>query len=127
MAGARADLYQQMLREVSEQCRLADDLGYESVSFTEHHFHIEGFEVSNNPVLLDLLHRHADEAHPGGPARHRAASLQSDPRRRGHRHARSHVGRARLRRLRARLSAPLGRHHGAADARHPRRPAASAR
>ncbi len=55
MAGARADLYQQMLREVSEQCRLADDLGYESVSFTEHHFHIEGFEVSNNPVLLDLF------------------------------------------------------------------------
>jgi alkanesulfonate monooxygenase SsuD/methylene tetrahydromethanopterin reductase-like flavin-dependent oxidoreductase (luciferase family) len=54
MAGARADLYQQMLREVSEQCRLADELGYESVSFTEHHFHIEGFEVSNNPVLLDL-------------------------------------------------------------------------
>ena len=43
-----------MLREVSEQCRLADDLGYDSVAFTEHHFHIEGFEVSNNPVLLDL-------------------------------------------------------------------------
>ena len=54
MAGMRSDLYQQMLREVSEQCRLADELGYESVSFTEHHFHIEGFEVSNNPVLLDL-------------------------------------------------------------------------
>ena len=54
MAGMRPDLYQQMLSEVSEQCRLADDLGYESVSFTEHHFHIEGFEVSNNPVLLDL-------------------------------------------------------------------------
>jgi len=55
MAGMRADLYQQMLREISEQCRLADDLGYDSVSFTEHHFHIEGFEVSNNPVLLDLF------------------------------------------------------------------------
>ena len=54
MAGMRPDLYQQMLREVSEQCRLADDLGYDSVAFTEHHFHIEGFEVSNNPVLLDL-------------------------------------------------------------------------
>ena len=54
MAGMRADLYQRMLRELSEQIRLADDLGYDSVSFTEHHFHIEGFEVSNNPVLLDL-------------------------------------------------------------------------
>jgi hypothetical protein len=54
MAGMRPDLYQRMLKELSEQIRLADDLGYDSVSFTEHHFHIEGFEVSNNPVLLDL-------------------------------------------------------------------------
>jgi alkanesulfonate monooxygenase SsuD/methylene tetrahydromethanopterin reductase-like flavin-dependent oxidoreductase (luciferase family) len=54
MAGMRPDLYQRMLAELSEQIRLADDLGYDSVSFTEHHFHIEGFEVSDNPVLLDL-------------------------------------------------------------------------
>ena len=54
MAGLRPDLYQRMLREVSEQVRLADDLGYDSVSFTEHHFHIEGFELSCNPVMLDL-------------------------------------------------------------------------
>ena len=54
MAGMRGDFYQRMLRELSEQIRLADDLGYDSVSFTEHHFHIEGFELSNNPVLLDL-------------------------------------------------------------------------
>jgi len=54
MAGMRPELYQRMLRELSEQIRLADDLGYNSVSFTEHHFHIEGFELSNNPVLLDL-------------------------------------------------------------------------
>ena len=54
MAGMRADLYQRMLRELSEQIKLADELGYDSVSFTEHHFHIEGFEISQNPVLLDL-------------------------------------------------------------------------
>ncbi|GIK82862.1 MAG: alkane 1-monooxygenase [Alphaproteobacteria bacterium] len=54
MAGVRTDLYQKMLVEMSELVRLADDLGYNSVSFTEHHFHIEGFEVSNNPVLLGL-------------------------------------------------------------------------
>ena len=54
MAGLRSDLYQQMLREILEQVRLADELGYDFVSFTEHHFHIEGFELSNNPVLLDL-------------------------------------------------------------------------
>jgi len=46
--------YDQMLREVSAQARLADGLGYDSISFTEHHFHVEGFELSNNPVLLDL-------------------------------------------------------------------------
>ena len=54
MAAMKPELYQRMLRELSEQIRLADELGYDSVSFTEHHFHIEGFEVSNNPVLLDL-------------------------------------------------------------------------
>src|SRR5438093_9780871 len=55
MAGLRGDLYDRMLNELSEQARLADDLGYDSVSFTEHHFHVEGFELSNNPVLLDLF------------------------------------------------------------------------
>jgi alkanesulfonate monooxygenase SsuD/methylene tetrahydromethanopterin reductase-like flavin-dependent oxidoreductase (luciferase family) len=54
MAGLRGELYDRMLREISEQARLADDLGYDSISFTEHHFHIEGFELSNNPILLDL-------------------------------------------------------------------------
>jgi alkanesulfonate monooxygenase SsuD/methylene tetrahydromethanopterin reductase-like flavin-dependent oxidoreductase (luciferase family) len=54
MAGMRGDFYQRMLGELSEQIRLGDALGYDSVSFTEHHFHIEGFELSNNPVLLDL-------------------------------------------------------------------------
>ena len=31
-----------------------DALGYDSIGFTEHHFHIEGFEVSPNPIMLDL-------------------------------------------------------------------------
>jgi len=53
-AGLRGELYSRMLAELSEQARLADDLGYDSISFTEHHFHVEGFELSNNPVLLDL-------------------------------------------------------------------------
>ena len=54
MAATRPELYQCMLKELTELVKLADDLGYDSVSFTEHHFHIEGFELSNNPVLLDL-------------------------------------------------------------------------
>lgn len=54
MAATRPELYQRMLQEPTELVKLADDLGYDSVSFTEHHFHIGGFELSNNPVLLDL-------------------------------------------------------------------------
>ncbi|MBI2767183.1 MAG: LLM class flavin-dependent oxidoreductase [Chloroflexi bacterium] len=54
MAGLRGDLYQSMLAEITAEAQLADTLGYDSISFTEHHFHIEGFEISNNPVLLDL-------------------------------------------------------------------------
>jgi alkanesulfonate monooxygenase SsuD/methylene tetrahydromethanopterin reductase-like flavin-dependent oxidoreductase (luciferase family) len=54
-AGLRPDLYARMLAELAEQAKLADALGYDSISFTEHHFHIEGFELSNNPVLLDLF------------------------------------------------------------------------
>ena len=29
MAGTRPELYQQMLKEISEQCRLADEIGYD--------------------------------------------------------------------------------------------------
>jgi len=54
-AGLRGELYGQMLREVTEQAKLADALGYDSISFTEHHFHVEGFELSNNPIMLDLF------------------------------------------------------------------------
>ena len=54
MIGLRGEFYDQMLHDVSEQAKLADGLGYDSISFTEHHFHAEGFELSNNPVLLDL-------------------------------------------------------------------------
>ena len=72
-AGLDPELYRTMLAELGEQARLADDLGYDSISFTEHHFHVEGFELSNNPVLLDLFVAHADAAHARRPARHRAA------------------------------------------------------
>ncbi len=54
MVGLRGDVYDRMLREITGQAQLADQLGYDSISFTEHHFHAEGFEVSNNPVMLDL-------------------------------------------------------------------------
>src|SRR5262244_552607 len=53
--GLSGAAYGRMLRDLSEQARLGDELGYDSISFTEHHFHVEGFELSNNPVLLDLF------------------------------------------------------------------------
>ena len=55
MAGNDRSLYQRMLADLADQAVLADELGYHSIAFTEHHFHIEGFELSNNPVLLDLF------------------------------------------------------------------------
>ncbi len=53
MAGRNNDLYQKMLYDIKEIGMTADQLGYDAIAFTEHHFHIEGFEISNNPVLLD--------------------------------------------------------------------------
>ena len=55
MAGNRPELYQRMLHDLLQQAQLADELGYDGIAFTEHHFHIEGFELSNNPVLLGLF------------------------------------------------------------------------
>jgi alkanesulfonate monooxygenase SsuD/methylene tetrahydromethanopterin reductase-like flavin-dependent oxidoreductase (luciferase family) len=55
MAGRRTDLYQRMLKDLAEQTRYLDEHGYYGVAFTEHHFHVEGEEVSNNPVLLDTF------------------------------------------------------------------------
>lgn len=54
LAGKRTDLYQKMLAELTEQLQYMDDKGYYGSGFTEHHFHIEGEEVSTNPVMLDL-------------------------------------------------------------------------
>ncbi len=53
MAGRNAGLYSRMLDDIRSLAVTADDLGYDAIAFTEHHFHIEGFEISNNPVLLD--------------------------------------------------------------------------
>jgi len=54
MAGKQTHLYQMMLRELTEQLQYMDANGYYGCGFTEHHFHVEGEEVSTNPVILDL-------------------------------------------------------------------------
>ena len=118
MAGMRPDLYQRMLEELSEQIRLADDLGYDSIELHRASLPHRGLRALQQPGAARPVRRDADEAHPRRPARHRAAGGQPDPRGRGHRDARPHDRRTRQRRLRPRLPAPLGRRHGAADARH---------
>ncbi len=53
-AGQNTQNYQNMLWQLSAQVKAADEMGFWGAAFTEHHFHIEGFEVSNNPILLAL-------------------------------------------------------------------------
>ena len=50
----RTDLYQEMLKEITEQLQYADEHGYYGCGTTEHHFHVEGEEVSTNPVMLNV-------------------------------------------------------------------------
>jgi len=54
MSGVNGQNYQNMLWQLTRQAQAADEFGYWGVSFTEHHFHLEGFEVSNNPIMLGL-------------------------------------------------------------------------
>jgi alkanesulfonate monooxygenase SsuD/methylene tetrahydromethanopterin reductase-like flavin-dependent oxidoreductase (luciferase family) len=50
--GRSTERYQMMLEELRNIAILADELGIDAFSTTEHHFHTEGGEVSVNPVLL---------------------------------------------------------------------------
>lgn len=115
MAGLDRDIYQQMLRELGEQARLADELGYDSISFTEHHFHVEGIELSTNPVLLDLFVAMQTERIRVGQLglvlpTHNPIRVAEDIAMLDHM---SGGG------IRPGLSAPLGGHDGAAAARYP--------
>ena len=50
--GRNNERYQQMLEEVRQLVIMADDMGFDAFSTTEHHFHSEGFEASVAPLLL---------------------------------------------------------------------------
>src|SRR6266849_983344 len=50
--GRNNDKYQQMLQEVRDIAQFVDDLGFDAMSTTEHHFHSEGYEASVAPLLL---------------------------------------------------------------------------
>ncbi|MGE0370622.1 MAG: LLM class flavin-dependent oxidoreductase [Gammaproteobacteria bacterium] len=51
-AGQNPVFYQQALNDCSRMLRQVEALGFDFVAFSEHHFHVEGLEVSNNPVML---------------------------------------------------------------------------
>ena len=51
-AGQNPNFYQQGLHDCARILRQLEDLGFDFIAFTEHHFHLEGLEISNNPVLL---------------------------------------------------------------------------
>ena len=50
--GRNRERFQQMLDEVRRICLLADELGYDCFSTSEHHFHSEGFEASVAPIVV---------------------------------------------------------------------------
>ena len=53
-AGQNPNFYQRGLADCARLLRQVEDLGFDFCAFSEHHFHLEGLEVSNNPVLLGL-------------------------------------------------------------------------
>ena len=52
LAGQNPNYYQQTLADCAKLVSQFEDIGFDFVAFTEHHFHLEGLEVSNNPVML---------------------------------------------------------------------------
>jgi hypothetical protein len=50
--GANPTYYQRSLNEHARVIKQLEDLGFDFVAFSEHHFHLEGLEISNNPILL---------------------------------------------------------------------------
>ena len=50
--GRNNERYQQMLDELRKLAQFADDVGFDVMATTEHHFHSEGYETSVAPLLL---------------------------------------------------------------------------
>jgi len=44
--------WQQMIAELVELARMADDLGFEMAAFPEHYLHTEGLEMGSTPALF---------------------------------------------------------------------------
>jgi alkanesulfonate monooxygenase SsuD/methylene tetrahydromethanopterin reductase-like flavin-dependent oxidoreductase (luciferase family) len=69
--GRNTERYQMMLDELRSIVVLADELGYDAFSTTEHHLHSEGGEAMPDPLLLYPEHPLLpDVAGPGGRRPH---------------------------------------------------------
>ncbi len=51
--GRNARLYHEVVHEMTDIVKAADELGAWAVSTIEHHMHSEGYEVSPNPGVLN--------------------------------------------------------------------------
>jgi alkanesulfonate monooxygenase SsuD/methylene tetrahydromethanopterin reductase-like flavin-dependent oxidoreductase (luciferase family) len=56
--GYHTERWQMMLDEIVEISRLAEDLGFDVVSFPEHHLHTEGLEIGSVPSLMLYVAMH---------------------------------------------------------------------
>jgi alkanesulfonate monooxygenase SsuD/methylene tetrahydromethanopterin reductase-like flavin-dependent oxidoreductase (luciferase family) len=52
--GLDRDRYANTIEELREQAIVADETGWTSMMFAEHHFEIEGYHVTPNPLLLNV-------------------------------------------------------------------------
>lgn len=57
--GRDTEAYQDFLAENRATAVMADEVGFDAMMFSEHHFHSEGYEAATNPLMLiaDLLPR----------------------------------------------------------------------
>lgn len=54
LLGLDSNLYQQTVDELREQAICADETGWTSLMMAEHHFEVEGYHVTPNPLLLNV-------------------------------------------------------------------------
>jgi alkanesulfonate monooxygenase SsuD/methylene tetrahydromethanopterin reductase-like flavin-dependent oxidoreductase (luciferase family) len=54
LLGLDAGLYHRTINELREQASCADEFGWTSLMLAEHHFEVEGYQVSPNPLLLNV-------------------------------------------------------------------------
>lgn len=54
----RTDKTQEMLEEMVDLAQFAEDMAFDALSYSEHHFYTEGLEAGATPIphMLNLIH-----------------------------------------------------------------------